>query len=154
MWRPLVDVEDVAEAHIRAIDAEDTAALCGQIFNVIEGNYQIRQLAMLVAGSLKMRGLDVALETAPMPKINRNYRCSGRKLADTFGFEPSIGPLQSIETMLEQLDLTDRSLLTHPRYFNIQWMSILEDASDILGTLSPYDEPRTEVPSRDPVLVG
>jgi len=151
MWRPLVDVNDVAEAHIRAIDATDEDKLRGQVFNVIEGNYQIRQLAMLVAGSLKLRGIDVALESAPPPNgLVRNYRCSGRKFAETFGFEPSIGPLQSIETMLECLNLEDRARLSHPRHYNIQWMTILEEASGILGTSGPYDLPQRTVP--DPAL--
>jgi nucleoside-diphosphate-sugar epimerase len=154
MWRPLVAVEDVAEAHIRAIDEPDPVPLCGEIFNVIEGNYQIRQLAMLVAGSLKLRGLNVELETAPMPKINRNYRCSGRKFADRFRFEPSIGPLESIEVMLEQLDLSNRQALSHPRYFNIQWMSILEEAGEILAATNPYDLPDTSPRTVDAVLAG
>jgi nucleoside-diphosphate-sugar epimerase len=154
MWRPLVDVEDVAEAYLRAIDASDVDKIRGQVFNVIEGNYQIRQLAMLVAGSLKLRGLEVALETAPTPKINRNYRCSGRKFADAFGFHPGIGPLQSIETMLERLDLTDRQALTHPRHYNIQWMTLLEEASEILGALSPYDEPHVRDRAREVAVLG
>lgn len=140
MWRPLVDVEDVAEVHVRAIDAPDPARLCGEVFNVVQGNYQIRQLAMLVAGSLEMRGLDVHLEVAPAPRFVRNYRCTGRKLADMLGFEPSIGPLESIESMLDQLDLTDRHGLTHPRHYNIRWMTILEEAAEILGAAGPYDE--------------
>lgn len=141
MSRPLVDIEDVAEVHMRAIDAPDPAPLSGQVFNVMQGNYQIRQLAMLVAGSLKLRGLDVQLETAPAPKLDRNYRCAGRKLADTFGFEPGIGPLESIESMLDRLDLSDRQALTHPRHFNIRWMTILEEAAEVLGAPGPYDLP-------------
>jgi nucleoside-diphosphate-sugar epimerase len=154
MWRPLVDVQDVAEAHVRAIDEPNLDKLRGEIFNVIEGNYQIRQLAMLVAGSLKLRGLDVALETAPMPKINRDYRCSGRKFADTFGFMPGIGPLESIETMLENLDLTNRQQLTHPRHYNIQWMTILEEASEILGSISPYDLSPAVESTSEPALMA
>jgi nucleoside-diphosphate-sugar epimerase len=141
MSRPLVDINDVAEAHIRAIDAPDPTPLCGQIFNVVQGNYQIRQLGMLVAGSLKLRGLDVQLETAPAPKLVRDYRCAGRRFAEAFGFEPSIGPLEAIEGMLDRLDLSDRQALTHPRHFNIQWMSILEEVANILGTAGPYAEP-------------
>jgi len=49
MWRPLVDVEDVAAFHVSAL-AAPVAAMHGEIFNVLAENYQIRQLAMLVAG--------------------------------------------------------------------------------------------------------
>ena len=51
MWRPLVDVRDVARVHVMALTAP-LDAIRGHIFNVLEENYQVRQLAMLVTGSL------------------------------------------------------------------------------------------------------
>ena len=50
MWRPLVDVRDVSDAMIAAYEAP-TELVRGEIFNVLHSNYQIRELAMLVAGS-------------------------------------------------------------------------------------------------------
>ncbi|HEV2037790.1 MAG TPA: SDR family oxidoreductase, partial [Candidatus Eremiobacteraceae bacterium] len=44
MWRPLVDIHDVAEAHLRCIEAP-AGSLSGEIFNVVHDNFQIRQLA-------------------------------------------------------------------------------------------------------------
>ena len=89
MWRPLVDIHDVAEAHLRCIEAS-AGSVGGEIFNVVHENFQIRQLAMLVAGSLSLRGRVVALEDAPVPAINRDYRCANRKLADRLGFAEKI----------------------------------------------------------------
>ena len=41
MWRPLVDVDDVSDAIIAALEAPDHVVR-GEIFNVLHSNYQIR----------------------------------------------------------------------------------------------------------------
>ena len=133
MWRPLVDVRDVAEAHVRCLEA-DPSELGGQIFNVVHENLQIRQLAMLVAGSLSMHHFSVRLEDAPLPEINRNYRCANRKLHDAIGFTPRISVLESIEGMLERLPLRDPASLADPRYYNIRWMTLLEEVLESQGS--------------------
>ena len=126
MWRPLVDIHDVAEAHLRCIEAPE-GSVGGEIFNVVHENFQIRQLAMLVAGSLGLRGRTVALEDAPVPSINRDYRCTNRKLTDRAGFTPRVTVLESIEGILRHLPVDNPTELAHPRYYNIAWMTLLEE---------------------------
>jgi nucleoside-diphosphate-sugar epimerase len=126
MWRPLVDVGDVALAHLRCIEAP-SGSLGGEIFNVVHENFQIRQLAMLVAGSLSLRGRTVALEDAPLPTLNRNYRCTNRKLQDRVGLVPRVTVLESIEGILRHLPVDNPTELAHPRYYNIAWMTLLEE---------------------------
>jgi nucleoside-diphosphate-sugar epimerase len=126
MWRPLVDVTDVAEAHLRCLEAPDFA-VGGQIFNVVHDNFQIRQLAMLVAGSLSLHHRHVRLETAPVPKINRNYRATNRKLQDAIGFTPRVTVLESIERILSFLPIENPMELAHPRYYNIEWMTLIDE---------------------------
>ncbi len=139
MWRPLVDITDVAQAHVRCL-AADPADVGGQIFNVVHGNFQIRQLAMLVAGSLSLHDKIVRLEDAPLPKINRDYRCANGKLTERLGFTPHVTVLESIERMLKQLPLQDPSELAHPRYYNIKWMTLLEEiVSTHAGERSIWD---------------
>ncbi len=135
MWRPLVDVRDVAEAHLRCIEAP-AGSLSGEIFNVVHDNFQIRQLAMLVAGSLSLRGKSVGLEDAPLPPINRNYRCANRKLRDRLGFAPRVTVLESIEGILRRLPADNVTDLAHPRYYNIQWMTLLEEVQTSLNGFS------------------
>ena len=128
MWRPLVDATDVARAHIMCLETNERE-VGGQIFNVLEENYQIRQLAMLVAGSLMLleSPYRVELVEAPLPSLIRNYRMSNAKLSRALGFTPSVTVLQSIQTMLQRLPLAKPEELTHPRHYNIRWMSILEE---------------------------
>jgi len=128
MWRPLVDVEDVAAVHVMALETP-LDKIRGQIFNVLEENYQIRQLAMLVAGSLSLIDppIRVDLEEAPLPKLVRNYRMSNAKLSTTLGFTPSRTVLESITNMLQKLPLDRIDDYGDPRYYNIRWMTLLEE---------------------------
>ena len=126
-WRPLVDVGDVARAHIACLEAP-LDVVRGEIFNVMQENYQVRQLAMLVAGSLNLRGRHVTLEEAPLPKIVRDYRMSNLKMTQQLGFTPAVTVLESVDTMLQSLPLDDVGWLANPRWYNIAWMSILEEA--------------------------
>jgi nucleoside-diphosphate-sugar epimerase len=125
-WRPLVDVSDVARAHIIVLDAPlDTVG--GEIFNLMQENYQVRQLAMLVAGSLLLLGRTVKLEDAPLPKMVRDYRMTNLKMTQRTGFTPAVTVLESIDTMLHMLPIDDVSYLTNPRHNNITWMTMLEE---------------------------
>jgi len=128
MWRPLVDVEDVARVHVLALETP-LDALRGQIFNVLEENYQIRQLAMLVAGSLALVDppIRVDLEETPLPSLVRNYRMSNAKLSTALGFTPSRTVLESIAAMLAKLPLDTFEWYGDPRHYNVRWMSLLEE---------------------------
>jgi nucleoside-diphosphate-sugar epimerase len=128
MWRPLVDVEDVAAVHVAALSAA-VDVLRGEIFNVLEENYQIRQLAMLVAGSLGLiePPIRVELVEAPLPTLVRNYRMSNAKLSKSLGFTPSRTVLESIQQMLTRLPLDKADEFGDPRFYNIKWMTLLEE---------------------------
>jgi nucleoside-diphosphate-sugar epimerase len=136
MWRPLVDVSDVARVHVMALEAP-LDAIGGEIFNVLEENYQIRQLAMLVAGSFAIQQppVNIELVEAPLPSLVRNYRMSNAKLSKALQFTPSLTVLESIDTMIKKLSLRVEDL-THPRNYNIRWMSLLES---IHGSQRTFD---------------
>jgi nucleoside-diphosphate-sugar epimerase len=125
-WRPLVDVSDVARAHIVVLDAP-LDVVGGEIFNLMQENYQVRQLAMLVAGSLLLLGRTIKLEDAPLPKMVRDYRMTNLKMTQRTGFTPAVTVLESIDTMLHMLPIDDVSYLTNPRHNNISWMTMLEE---------------------------
>jgi nucleoside-diphosphate-sugar epimerase len=128
MWRPLVSVDDVAAAHILALESP-LDAIGGQIFNLVQENYQIRQLAMLVSGSLRMRNPSLTVEMIekpqPTPNLVRNYRMSGAKSSNILGFTPSVTVLKAIDEMIGKLASPEE--LANPRYYNIRWMSLLEE---------------------------
>src|SRR5450755_2776129 len=126
MWRPLVDVRDVSDAMIAAMEAP-ADLVRGEIFNVLHSNYQIRELAMLVAGSVQLLGRRVELEEFPAPKLTRDYECSNAKLASRLGFQPSRSVVEAIDGILASVDVEDRTMLTNPRFYNIRWLELLSE---------------------------
>jgi nucleoside-diphosphate-sugar epimerase len=126
MWRPLVDVRDVSDAMIATLEAP-ADLVRGEVFNVLHSNYQIRELAMLVAGSVQILGRGVRLEETPAPRLNRDYECSNAKLSQTLGFTPCRSVVEAVSEMLAEIDLTDRSSLTDPRYYNIRWLELMHE---------------------------
>ena len=135
MWRPLVDVQDAADAQIACLEAP-ADLVRGQIFNVVQDNYQIRDLAARVAAAVgQLRG-NVAVDSAPEPPLVRNYQCSNGKLAATLGVRPSRTVQESVDNMVNILGAMDPSRLAHPRYYNLEWLVLLREAH---GSLSPFD---------------
>ena len=126
MWRPLVDVNDVSDAMIAAYEAP-AQLVRGEIFNVLHSNYQIRELAMLVAGSVQLLGRSVSLLETPAPRLTRDYECSNTKLASTLGFQPSRSVVEAITGILASIDVEDRTMLTDPRCYNIRWLELIHE---------------------------
>jgi nucleoside-diphosphate-sugar epimerase len=126
MWRPLGDIHDVSDAMIAAFEAP-AELVRGEIFNVLHSNYQIRELAMLVAGSLQLLGRTIALEEVPAPKLTRDYECSNAKLSATLGFIPRRSVLEAVSDLLARIDVNDRTYLTDPRGYNIRWLELLHE---------------------------
>jgi nucleoside-diphosphate-sugar epimerase len=126
MWRPLVDVCDVSDALILGLEAP-ADLVRGEIFNVLHSNYQIRELAMLVAGSVQLLGRNVRLEEVPVPLLVRDYECSNAKLSQRLGFNPSRSVVQAVADLLSVIDVGDRATLTDPRHYNIRWLELLRE---------------------------
>jgi nucleoside-diphosphate-sugar epimerase len=126
MWRPLVDVRDVSDAMIAALEAP-AELVRGEFFNVLHSNYQIRELAMLVAGSVQLLGRAVRLEEVAAPRLTRDYECSNTKLSQTLGFTPCRSVVEAVSNMLTAIDVGDRSTLTDPRYYNIRWLELMNE---------------------------
>jgi nucleoside-diphosphate-sugar epimerase len=126
MWRPLVDVQDAADALICAMEAP-ADLVRGEVFNVLHSNYQIRELALLVAGSVQMTGKPVQLEEVGAPDLTRNYECSNMKLAQTLGFIPSRSVVTALDELLEWLADVDPSEMAHPRFYNLPWLELRKE---------------------------
>jgi nucleoside-diphosphate-sugar epimerase len=135
MWRPLVDIRDCADAMIACYEAP-AEKVRGEIFNVVHSNYQIRELAMIVAGSVQLTGRAVALEEVGVPALNRNYECANAKLSTTLGFNPHRSVLQAVADILENVDPDDRVYLTDPRAYNIRWLQLLEAVKPVVESFA------------------
>jgi nucleoside-diphosphate-sugar epimerase len=133
MWRPLVDVRDVSDALILGYEAP-AEQVRGEIFNVLHSNYQIRELALMVAGSVQLvEGRIVELEEVPAPKLTRDYECANAKLSTRLGFIPRHSVLEAVTELLRVVGDWNREELTDPRKYNIRWL-------ELLGELKPGRE--------------
>ena len=126
MWRPLVDVRDCADAMIAAYEAPKHL-VSGEIFNVLHSNYQIRELAMLVAGSVQLTGRAIELSEMEAPRLTRDYECANGKLSRTLGFIPRRSVLEAVSELLSAIDLGNPAYLTDPRHYNIRWLELLTE---------------------------
>ena len=125
-WRPLIDVRDVARAHIVALEAP-TEKVCGQIFNLVYKNYRILELAHWIRKALReTKGLNPEIEVDYSPRKDRSYRISGEKIKRVLGWEPTISVEESIKDTIEKIEEYGYTDFLHPRYYNIEWMKLLE----------------------------
>jgi nucleoside-diphosphate-sugar epimerase len=135
MWRPLVDIQDCADAMIAAYEAP-AEKVHGEIFNVVHSNYQIRELAMIVAGSVQLGGRPVALEEVPALKLTRDYECANAKLSTTLGFIPRRSVLEAVSDLLARIEGDDLVGLTDPRCYNIRWLELLHAVKPVLDAFA------------------
>jgi len=131
MWRPLVDIRDVADAMIAAYEAP-AEKVRGEIFNVLHSNYQIRELAMLVAGTVRLAGRDVDLIEVPAPELQRDYECSNAKLSTTLGFSPRRSVLEATTDLVARFEDADKAYLSDPRHYNIRWLELMNELKSSL----------------------
>ena len=100
-WRPFLHVRDAAAALSLLLSVEGSR-LRGQVFNIGSDaqNYQISQLAELVAGSMRSR-----------PKLDwygdpdrRSYRVSFRRAREELHFTPSLTPTDATTEIEDSLE--------------------------------------------------
>lgn len=133
MWRPLVHVRDVADAHISVVLSKDEKP-GGQIFNLVHKNYQILELGHRIREIIKpMRKVEV--EVLFGTKESRSYRVSGKKLMDTLGIEPKRGIEEAVKEVWEILCSGNYTDFHNPIYYNIEWMKLLVDMETRLGKI-------------------
>ena len=140
MWRPLVNVKDLADAHIACLEAP-REAVAGETFNVVGENHQVRELAEIVAAELVKLGKPVALEDGPLPNIVRNYRCTGAKIRERLDLKFPNTPAVAVEELVAKYGKTPVEQFGHPKFYNIAWMELLESARPAFQAMPNIFEP-------------
>ena len=144
MWRPLVNIRDVARAYIACLEA-DESVVRGEIFNVSLRNFRISELALRVRETLGNIGIRVDIVPDYSYKGVRSYQVSADKLERRLGFRPVVTVEESVATMVEQIRQCGYTDFEDPRYFNIQWMRLLEEAGRVINPdYSLFSSPKRE----------
>jgi nucleoside-diphosphate-sugar epimerase len=133
MWRPLVDVRDVARAYVMVLEA-DPRHVEGQIFNVSAANYRISEVALRTQRALVDVGVPVTIESDYTYRTVRSYRVSSEKSRRILGFHPQVSIEESAMNMVREIQRLGFTDFGHPRYYNIDWVKLLEESADIVRT--------------------
>ncbi len=105
-WRPIIHVEDMARAFLATLQA-DPAEISGEAFNVCrtENNYQIRDLAEIVADTVPGAKIDYAADAGP---DNRSYRVSSAKIEKSIpGFQPKWDAVRGAQQLFDAVKACD-----------------------------------------------
>jgi nucleoside-diphosphate-sugar epimerase len=155
MWRPLIDVKDAARAYVNAL-ACDPQLVRGQVFNLAAGNFRVSELALRAQRTLQRLGVPVELDIDYSYRLVRSYRITSERAQRMLGFSPRVTVEESIEHMVAEIRRHGYTDFSHPRYYNIEWMKVLEEAAQIVSrhgyVLSqPVEAPE---PARQPGVVS
>jgi nucleoside-diphosphate-sugar epimerase len=143
-WRPIVHIEDISRAFLAALNAPEEA-IFNEAFNVGQTahNYQIREIAEIVAAVVPGCELDFAPDAGP---DTRSYRVSFEKIARVL---PEYQPQWDARRGAEQLYAAYRASgvtleeFEGPRYQRLAHIRKLIDEGVIDETLTHVRQPAT-----------
>ncbi|GIW40072.1 MAG: NAD-dependent dehydratase [Candidatus Binatia bacterium] len=148
MWRPVVDVRDVARAYIACLEAPEQA-LRGQIFNLAYRNVRISELGLRVLETLRELGIRCEVRPDYRYRGVRSYRVSTAKIQRVLGFTPLVSIEDSVRHLVQEIERSRTDDFHNPKYYNLRWLQLLEEAERILGrTTSIFDVPVGNDPPR------
>lgn len=133
IWRPLVDIRDVARVYIACLEA-DSAKVHAQIFNVCFQNMRISEVALRVREKLRELGIQVDIHPDYSYKAVRNYRVSSQKIEQVLGVRPEVTIEESVMHMVQKIRQYGYTDFDNPKYYNIRWMRFLEEAQKVIQT--------------------
>ncbi len=120
-WRPLLNVEDAADAYIKCLEAP-LSKVSGEIFNVgsEEQNYQISTLGAMIKELFPTVVVEYSDKEIIDGKLDlRNYKVAFEKIQNTITFKPN----KSIkESMMEIRDMLTNEQIkdpSNPQYYNL-----------------------------------
>jgi len=146
MWRPLVDVRDVARAYVACLEAEPEAVR-GEVFNIAYRNMRISEVALRVRSTLRELGVPCDVRPDYGYRGIRSYRVSARKIEQRLGFTPVVTVEDSVRDMVEKIRQRGADDFDNPKYYNIRWLRLIEEAERILGgSRSIFDAPYRAAP--------
>ena len=122
-WRPLVSVEDVAEAYRLALVAP-TKRIGGHIINISLENFLVKDVAEAVQKVFKMRfATDIDIRYEQDNRKDRSYRVETEKATKLLLFRPrqtlTVAAANMVATIQTQKTLQQ---FDNPIFYNIKWM--------------------------------
>lgn len=136
MWRPLLDIQDAAEAYINVLELP-ADVVCNKGFNVLHKNYRILELAHWTKHVLRDKKnieVDVLYQDGVPP---RSYQVSGTRFRETFGYIPPRGIAQAVLKLWQRFEQNKCTDFGNPEYYNIAWLKLLTSMQGRLEGMGP-----------------
>ena len=95
---------------------------------------------MRVQTVLRELGTEIEIRPNYGYKGVRSYRVSAKKIDLTLGVRPRVTVEESVKNLVENIHHYKYTDFDNPKYYNISWMRLLEEAQDIIkvtGTVLP-----------------
>lgn len=120
IWRPMIDIQDVADAYINAIELP-LEKVGGKIFNVANENWSIGNLAREIQKILKeKKGINIELDIKPI-SLTRNYKADTSAFFDAFSFKPARTFEDAILEIWNHLENDKNHDPHHIRHYGDKW---------------------------------
>ena len=133
MWRPMLNIDDAVRAYLKVLAAPEEK-IKGKIYNVLNDNYQVAQIAYEVRRTLEnLKGIRLDItkqEIGPM----RSYRVSGSRFNETFDFKVESSMSKPIESMWDKIE--EGVDFSQPIYYNLAWLELLTDMEKRLEVMN------------------
>lgn len=115
IWRPILSIQDAANAYVRAIEA--APAISG-VFNIASGNYTVGEVADYVKEAVEKKLKKKVKLNIKNIQDFRNYKVSVEKAMNMLSFKPA----HTVESILDDLidNLDKFKDFDNPNYYNIQ----------------------------------
>ena len=115
IWRPILSIQDAANAYVRAIEA--APAISG-VFNIASGNYTVGEVADYVKEAVEKKLKKKVKLNIKNIQDFRKYKVSVEKAMNMLSFKPA----HTVESILDDLidNLDKFKDFDNPNYYNIQ----------------------------------
>lgn len=138
MYRPIVDVRDVARAYEKACLFQLPDGLT-ETFNICSENLSVLEIAAVVVSATQDAGLSTRLNLAQIPDDRkvRSYRMSARRAAAILDWHPKYQLCRSLDDLIYWVQDAEAGIFD-PRTSNIEWMRIvrwIEDCTAAEGSI-------------------
>ncbi len=121
IWRPILGIDDAANAYIRAIEASESIT---GVFNVASANYTVGEVGDLVRDAVQeLLGFEVRL-TIKHIQDYRNYKVSTAKASNVLSFHPNHNVKSIVGNLVENLHHFQD--WDNPEYYNILTLKALD----------------------------
>lgn len=115
LWRPVIDIRDVAVAYRLALEAEAWG-----VFNILERNYTIKELGVGVADALEACGKKRP-DVIVYDRFDlRNYQADNRKASLGLGFKAKYSILDTVRELIDRIDGGEIADFDNPYYNNLE----------------------------------